>query len=136
MRGPEGGTRGAGRAPGADGHAVERVPEGAGARIRRAREPYGKRQDGEALALIDRAISGDAGNAALHNERGSFLVPMGRNGEALEAIGHAIRLAPKGPAFHGNRSVALKAPGRDRESLDARNLAAQPDGTGEAPGQA
>ena len=86
-------------------------------------------RDEEALAVADRLLARDAGDAAAHVARAGALAKLKRFDEALAAADAAVRVAPKDPEAHtGARHRARRARPlrRSVEALETADGSAPP----------
>ena len=70
-----------------------------------------------AIDHFDRAIILDAGNARLHDARGSALFALGKFTEALSASEAAVSLLADDPGLHVNRGLIYQEFGRIEEAM-------------------
>ncbi|HSR54865.1 MAG TPA: tetratricopeptide repeat protein [Alphaproteobacteria bacterium] len=88
-----------------------------------------RKRHGDALKLIDRAISLEPDVADAHNNRARVLMDLGRPDEALAALDRAVALMPDHAEAHCNRGAVLSGLGRHGEALASfdRAIALAPD---------
>ena len=86
----------------------------------------------EAVALLQRAVALDAGDAGAHNDLGNVLQAAGRLDAALTAYRRAVELDPERAETHVNLGQALRAKGDLEGAAEAlgRAAALRPDHAG------
>lgn len=77
------------------------------------------REDEQALAVLDRAVSSDPDDAGLRGLRASTLRLMGRHADAIDEYGRAIAAGHDAVGAYEGLSLALAAMKREEEALAA-----------------
>ena len=110
---------------------LSETPDDANALYLLARIILGRRQPGEAVRLLQRALNLDAGVAAYHGLLGQALLALGRLEDSLERFGRAIELEPDWAEGHFLLGTALGHLARPEDALGAFGKAADlaPDNT-------
>lgn len=80
---------------------------------------------GEALAMIDQAITLKPNNSIYIHTKGYILDDMNRKEEALALFEHSITINPRDADAWNSKGVVLRNLGRSREALECFNKALQ-----------
>ena len=96
---------------------LERAPEQPDALYRLAVLARHAGRNETALALLERAIAVNRGEAAYHNEAGIVLYGLGRMGESIERFRTAVALKPDFAAAQNNFANILREQGRFDEAI-------------------